>query len=65
MSSVYSKIESEVQEILQPFKDIVTTGNVSDFAQYKELTGQIKGMERCLEITRDVLSRLQRQGDVD
>lgn len=65
MSSVFNEIEREVRDVLQPLKDIVTAGNVSDFAQYKDLAGQIKGMERCLDITRDVLSRLQRQTDVD
>lgn len=57
-----SKLLTQLKEAKLPLDQFVTQGSVQDFAQYKFLVGQIRGLEAAIEMCRKLLKE---SGEID
>ncbi|MGH1372977.1 MAG: hypothetical protein ACRBBW_13135 [Cellvibrionaceae bacterium] len=52
-----SDFKKAVNEKIQQLSQKVSDGKVESFERYKELTGQIAGLKKALDISNDVAKR--------
>lgn len=55
MSALIKDIDEDIQQLNQ----VITSGAINDFAEYKYLCGQILGLTKSLYYVKDMEKRLQ------
>jgi len=59
MTALIKDIDEDIQQLNQ----VISSGSISDFAEYKYLCGQILGLTKCLYYVKDMEKRLQQSDD--
>jgi hypothetical protein len=61
-TTVYDVLIMKFEEDISSATDFLVNGGAKDFAEYREVTGRIRGLRLAIEATKD-LSRSQLEDD--
>ncbi len=62
--TVFDVLRNKIEEDISSAQEFLGNGGAKDFAQYKEITGMLRGLTSCLNHTND-LSRNYLEDDND
>lgn len=54
---IHARLVDNLKEVKQQIENYVTQGNVQDFASYRYLAGQIKGLQDAIDICNTAFKR--------
>lgn len=54
---MHSRLTEDLKKAKQQIENYVTQGNVQDFASYRYLAGQIKGLQDAIDICNTAFKR--------
>jgi len=58
-------LEREIEDQLASIRAMLVEGGAADYAQYRELCGQIRGIQICMAEVKRITRRLNSDSDVD
>tara|TARA_R110002073_G_scaffold26732_1_gene87304 strand:- start:1263 stop:1457 length:195 start_codon:yes stop_codon:yes gene_type:complete len=64
MNTVFDVLQKKIEEDISSATEFLGNGGAKDFAQYKEITGMLRGLTSCLNHVND-LSRNYLDDDND
>jgi|TARA_B110000211_G_scaffold192046_1_gene219150 hypothetical protein len=64
MNTVFDVLQKKIEEDISSATEFLSGGGAKDFAQYKEITGMLRGLTSCLNHVND-LSRNYLDDDND
>jgi|TARA_R110000772_G_scaffold22351_2_gene60549 hypothetical protein len=64
MTTVFDVLQKKIEEDISSATEFLSGGGAKDFAQYKEITGMLRGLTSCLNHVND-LSRNYLDDDND
>jgi hypothetical protein len=64
MNTVFDVLQKKIEEDISSATEFLSGGGAKDFAQYKEITGMLRGLTSCLNHVND-LSRNYLDDDKD
>ena len=64
MNTVFDVLQKKIEEDISSATEFLSGGGAKDFAQYKEITGMLRGLISCLNHVND-LSRNYLDDDND
>tara|TARA_R100001369_G_scaffold58541_1_gene85491 strand:+ start:115 stop:309 length:195 start_codon:yes stop_codon:yes gene_type:complete len=64
MTTVFDVLQKKIEEDISSATEFLGDGGAKDFAQYKEITGMLRGLTSCLNHVND-LSRNYLDDDND
>jgi|TARA_R110000868_G_scaffold276603_1_gene536328 hypothetical protein len=64
MTTVFDVLQKKIEEDISSATEFLGNGGAKDFAQYKEITGMLRGLTSCLNHVND-LSRNYLDDDND
>ena len=63
MNSVFDLLQKKLQDRIQNLNESVSNGSAKDYAEYRELSGVIRGLRSAQMEVQDLASRLKERED--